>query len=469
VRDLLWQSVDAQVKTMSQWEDQEAGEEASLRLLTACWQAEPANEDAFRALAEKLGKRERFQQVEEYYTQLCIALEREGREPHERTEKVMEFARTKAILRKQALKEGRTREMSHASSAFLTYRHDDLPTPLANPLNSANLDGMQEQLLQRFISPEFGLPTRFANQDKTLYETLQEFAALTDLCRRLSEGSELQTAERILWAYLPRIEAFVTSSSLKEPERAARLIAEGYLLAASLVGHRNDLYRRQKYSEQALFYGEIAQDATLQVAAIRQIATTFNYQERFQQVLETYQRALPLLADVSPLLRSCIYAALSGVYAQFQRKDEADRAIGVAYEHFGEHQGEEPDLLRSINASENLLIQWAGENHLKLGRPRQAEAVLSKLNVMDPQLKLPKRIRIEAINARVQMFLAIDQMEQACSYLETALQLAIEVGSSLRLREVTQTLHLLRKQWPEEKPVRQLSDLLVELLINHPK
>jgi tetratricopeptide (TPR) repeat protein len=268
---------------------------------------------------------------------------------------------------------------------------------------------------------------------------------------------------------LPRVESFITSSSLKEPIIAARLVAEGYLLAASLVGHRNDLYRRQKYSEQALFYGEIAQDATLQVAAIRQIATTFNYQERFQPVLETYQRALPLLADVSPLLRSCIYAALSGVYAQFQRKDETDRSIGLAYEQFGEHQGEEPDLLRSINASENLLIQWAGENHLKLGRPRQAEAVFSKLDVMDPQLRLPKRIRIEAINARVQMFLAIDQMEQACSYLEAALQLAIEIGSSLRLREVTQTLHLLRQQWPEEKPIRQLSDLLVESLINHRK
>jgi hypothetical protein len=164
-----------------------------------------------------------------------------------------------------------------------------------------------------------------------------------------------------------------------------------------------------------------------------------------------------------------MYAALSGVYAQFQQKNEADHAIGLVYEQFGEHQGEEPGLLHSINASENLLIQWAGENHLKLGRPRQAEAVFSKLNVMDPQMRLPKRIRIEAINARVQMFLAIDQMEHACSYLETALHLAIEVGSSLRLREVTQTLHLLRQQWPEEKPVRQLSDLLVELLINQPK
>jgi hypothetical protein len=467
VYELLWQSVDAQLKAMSQWSDQDAIDEASLRLLLARWQAQPENEDAFRPLAELLGKRERFQQAEEYYARLCEALEQEGRTPHERTEKVMQFVRTRAISRKPTSRERQT-PMVISPMLALPARHN-AASPFGYTADGRILDITNMDLLQQVISPEFGLSVRFEDPNKTLNETLHEFAILTDICRRLSEGSELQTAERILWAYLPRIEAFINSSSFKEPIWGARLVAEGYLLAASLVGHRNDLYRRQKYSEQALFYGEIAQDSTLQVAALRQIATTFNYQERFQNVLETYQRALPLLVDVSPLLRSCIYAALSGVYAQFQRRNEADHAIGLAYEHFGEHQGEEPDLLRSINASENLLIQWAGENHLKLGRLRQAEKVFSKLNVLDPHLRLPTRIRIEAIDARVQMFLAIDEMEQACSYLETALRLAIEVGSSLRLREVTQTLHLLRQQWPEEKPVLQLSDLLVELLINHSK
>jgi tetratricopeptide (TPR) repeat protein/DNA-binding SARP family transcriptional activator len=102
VREMLWQSVDTQVKAMSQWEDQESGEEASLRLLSAYWQAEPANEDAFRVLAEKLGRRERFQHAEECYAQLCLALEQEGREPHERTEKVMKFVRAKHIQRAPA-------------------------------------------------------------------------------------------------------------------------------------------------------------------------------------------------------------------------------------------------------------------------------------------------------------------------------------------------------------------------------
>lgn len=84
-------------------------------------------------------------------------------------------------------------------------------------------------------------------------------------------------------------------------------------------------------------------------------------------------------------------------------------------------------------------------------------------------MRPPKRIRIEAINARVPMLIAIAEMEQACSYLETAFRLAIEVGSSLRLREVTHMLILLREQWSQEKRVRQRGDLFVEVLINHPK
>jgi transcriptional regulator with XRE-family HTH domain len=296
-------------------------------------------------------------------------------------------------------------------------------------------------------------------------ETLTQFGALTETCMNLSEGSQLERAERILWSYLPEVEVMAQQSS-EYQKRAASITSQGYLIAASLVGHHNDLQARQRFSEQALLYGDLAQDHTLQVAALRQLAATFSYLKLPQQVMQTYQRALPSIGDVPPLLRSCIYAALSGVFAQFQQKQDAYHFIGLAYKSFGEHEGDEPYFLRAINASQNLLIHWDGKNHLLLGEPQRAEQVFMRLDVLDPTLKLPKRIRIEAINNRARMFIAVGNMEQACMYLEVAMKTAVEIRSQLRLQEVVATFQSLKSTWPSEKKVQELGDLFLQHLVN---
>lgn len=89
VTELLWQSVGAQGQRALRWEGGQSGLEAAARLLHDFWQAHMTNEDAFRALVEVLGRQDRFQQVEECYTQLCVALEREGRLPQPRTQEAM--------------------------------------------------------------------------------------------------------------------------------------------------------------------------------------------------------------------------------------------------------------------------------------------------------------------------------------------------------------------------------------------
>jgi hypothetical protein len=94
VADLLWQSVMAQCQRAASWEEEANGREVAIRLLLAFWQAHVTNEDAFRSLIELLGKQERFQQAEECYAQLCVALEQEGRLPQKRTQEAMEVVRT---------------------------------------------------------------------------------------------------------------------------------------------------------------------------------------------------------------------------------------------------------------------------------------------------------------------------------------------------------------------------------------
>ncbi len=99
VRDLLWQSVSAQCRHAERWQEGKGGSEVAVRLLLEFWQAQVANEDAFRALVDLLGKQERFQLAEECYRQLCAALDREGRLPHPRSREAMEVLRAASLGR----------------------------------------------------------------------------------------------------------------------------------------------------------------------------------------------------------------------------------------------------------------------------------------------------------------------------------------------------------------------------------
>ncbi len=59
------------------------------------------------------------------------------------------------------------------------------------------------------------------------------------------------------------------------------------------------------------------------------------------------------------------------------------------------------------------------------------------------------------------MFIAVGNMEQACMYHEVAVQIAVEIGSSLRLQEVAATFQSLKSTWPYEERVRKSNDLFI--------
>jgi hypothetical protein len=292
-------------------------------------------------------------------------------------------------------------------------------------------------------------------------ETLGYFASLINICRQLSEGNELRTAEAILWSFLPRIEALVTYS-LSEQSQAASIASQGYLLAASLIGHHNDLQTRLRYSEQALLYGKLAHDLNLQVVALRQIAISFDCMRRPDQVLQTYQRTLPHVNAVSPLLRACAYADISGVYAQLGQKQEAYRFMGMAYEHFPETSEQEPAYLQTI-CRYSSLIQWEGLNSLMLGQPHEAEKTFARIDGLHPHIPVPERVRVELLNYQIEAFIALENLDQACTYLEAAALSAASIGSKRLFQEAFSLFHSLQNIWHHEQRVQQLGNVFMQV------
>jgi DNA-binding SARP family transcriptional activator len=290
-------------------------------------------------------------------------------------------------------------------------------------------------------------------------ETLHLFAALTEICRHLSEGNELLIAEHILWTYLPKIE--LLARVVPEYQRqAANIASQGYLLAASLAGHRNKLLERLHYSEQALLYGELASDLNLQVVAMRQIAISFDCMKRPDKVLEVSQRTFPYLNNVSPLLSACIYAGVSGAYAQLKQKQEALNFIHRAYEHFPEKPENEPGYLHTV-CRYSTLVFFDGLNYLDLDQPLEAEKILARIDGLNPKIQLPERVRIELLNYQVEVFTTLKSMEQACAYLEAAAQAAVKIGSKRHFQDSFTLFRQMQKTWRNESRVQDLADLFI--------
>ncbi|WP_161982369.1 bacterial transcriptional activator domain-containing protein [Dictyobacter alpinus] len=466
-----------------------AGASESLLVLRTYWQQYPKDEDALRLLMQVLSQQERYQEAVEYYDQLCDFLQEDDDQPDERTKDIAEYCRTKQIQYGSVAFSERGKQSQQHILAF--------PFPLAvqDTLEISHvLDGAfplntsRRAMLQQIVgwvgatafspqssvnmnvscsfSPSTSATVKRHSLQKISTETLNDFSQLTETCRSLSEGNELKTAERVLWSYLPQVE---TLAQVQSPYQkiAAAITSQVYVLAASLVGHHSDLQSRQSCSERAIWYAECAQDVELHVAALRQLAVTFDYLALPKNVLQTYQRALPHLKHVSPRLQACIYSALSGVYAQLQHEEEAHQFMGLAYEKYPEDKQNEPGYLRTINASYHTLILWDGLNHLELGQPLKAHNILQQIPTMGPTEQIPERIRVEFLNYQARALMAVGDLEQACAYIETAVEASTAIGSRKRFQESFAVFQQMKDVWPTEMRIHELRDLFLQRMINH--
>jgi transcriptional regulator with XRE-family HTH domain len=288
-------------------------------------------------------------------------------------------------------------------------------------------------------------------------EMLDLIEQLEAICWSLSKGNELAIAERVLWSYLQKIAARALLPSPHQ-RRLASLASRGYLLASALAGHRDDLQARQSFSEEALVYSGIAQDRNLQVAALRQLAATFDYLDQPHNVLQTYQRTLLYTDEITPLLRSRIYAGISGTYALLQQRQEAERFLSLAYESFPDKPECDP-CYHFADCGYFTLVLWDGLNHLELHQPEQAKKTFEQVDGLHSIIQIPQRVRAEILIYQAATFTALKSLDQACDYLEAAVKLALKLGSKRRLSEALAVFTQARDMWSSEKRVKNLEDL----------
>jgi transcriptional regulator with XRE-family HTH domain len=293
---------------------------------------------------------------------------------------------------------------------------------------------------------------------------LRDFENITKSCWNLMMDGELEIAEHTLWGYLPKLIVLANQSS-QHQQITASITAQGCLLAASLAGHRNDLNARERYCEQALLYGNLARNRNLQVSALKQLALTFEYENRPGAVLQTYQKAIPYLKEVSPLLRARMYAGLAGAYSQCNQKqggqvDEALNALGHAYESFPEKPEEDPSFLYA-DCDYFTIVLWDGLVHLDIDQPEAARKAFERIDGLQPKTRLPEKVRIEFLNYQAETFTRLGAMDEAHTYLEEAVKASLALGSERRYNEAHEIYKQMRIIWRNEPGIRELGDLFI--------
>ncbi len=297
-----------------------------------------------------------------------------------------------------------------------------------------------------------GAPIAATNTELLLHECESNIRA----CWRLMQGRDMVVVPTVLTSWLPLLDSMLRQSAPQHRHMAA-LAAEGYMLAGLvtvLQGHHD---RAELCCQQAVEYAAVAGHPDIIVAALKHLATKYLSAHYPLLTLRTYERAIPYLADVSPLLRGRTHLGLALAYAQVGNRSDAERHLKLVYETFPD----DPESDRAFvyaDARRASLDHYGGLIHLAFDRPQQAWETFASA-IPDPATGVPERTVIQIVNCQAEAAIALRDVELASVHLEAAVSAARNLGSLKRVNDSSKLFSQLRSRWPTDRRVKRLESL----------
>lgn len=320
-------------------------------------------------------------------------------------------------------------------------RGEAMPSPTYQE-RLCNLFGMDAAALGFVALPEI---SRWADESLTIYSR-----GILNLHDLYFKGFPYHV-ETILPVYLQQVSALVTPGSLSK--EAATVASQASLLACELAADREDFGIAQQAGQQALRYGQIAEDRNLQVASLIGLANIGFHRKHSASARASYQQAIALFDEhVTPLLQGRTYAGIAEVYAMRGEVQEALRAMGLAYEVYPLRPEDDP-AYPYIHASRYALYVFGEtQSRLFLGQPREAEQAMEALQrEQNTDAENEPVTKLDLLYYRAESMAQQHELEGSVACLEEAASLARHLGSRLyfqKLVEIYQSLHL---RWPQER------------------
>jgi tetratricopeptide (TPR) repeat protein len=272
--------------------------------------------------------------------------------------------------------------------------------------------------------------------------------------------------EQVLPTYLPKLAALAQG---KAPSKHASTISEltthGYLLAGLVALDQYNLVAMEVYSQLAIkhsrMYSDISHDFNLYAAALKQYATMLQIAKNPTQAFQTYQRALPFLDQVSPLLRSRIYQGLARTSAQIGLEQKAETYIRKAQETFPSDFEKDISYLYA-DSGLSVLYMYEGLSYLDLDQPEKAMETYTQVidgETLTAKIPVGQLTHLEFINLLGSTAVALRDQERSCKYLEVASSRAKAMNSEWGLSDAREVYQKMRLIWPKDAHIKALRQL----------
>ena len=335
--------------------------------------------------------------------------------------------------------------------ALCNYFEKDDPRDLDIDMKRRQILGYAAQMAGASLMPIE--QTRTASAIDRMH--LDHSEQLINTCWQLLKVDGLIAAGHLLPTFLPSLDSMAQHPGIYQKD-AAYLAAQGYIIYGLVAVLQMNYTLAEEHCKRAIVFSRVAEDKNLEVAALKHLATKYMDIGAPQKVLRTYQEALPLIGNASPLLQSRTYLGLSVASAQCGQKQEAWKYFGLAEETFPENPLNDPGFTYA-DCGPSSFNHYGGLICMEEDEPSKAWERFAGISQL--RITIPERTIIEIINCQAEAAIAERNMELATSHIKDGIAGAVKLKSDKRRNDTYSAYKKMRAVWPHEKQVRELAGL----------
>ena len=137
---------------------------------------------------------------------------------------------------------------------------------------------------------------------------------------------------------------------------------------------------------------------------------------------------------------------------------EAGHYLNLAHKTFPDRYEEDPNFAYTHFSALDI-SSFEGMMHLHLGQPQKAWEAFLQLDERISRTPIPGRIELTVRQAATSY--ALNERDQSCAYLESAVRGALAAGNNLRFDEAYAVFERMQRRWGKEPQVKALSQLFL--------
>jgi DNA-binding XRE family transcriptional regulator len=307
-------------------------------------------------------------------------------------------------------------------------------------------------------------------------EILKHCTAGIAACEQLAKGdaADITLASSTLSHYLPTLKEIVVQSG-RYRKQAATLVAQACMRKSLLMMHLSGGKAAVDYARQAVFYGKDSGDVPLYIATLVRLAYCYGSNKQYQQASEAAAQARAYGEkagmQLSPLLRSDLYACSARYCALLSQKGEVPGLLARAQEHFTQDGNQ--DSPAYVDMSNDILALNEGEARYFNGQPAEALAALGKIiDLSSPVLPLRRPVSAQRIEIAIVNYAALSSLKLPYQQKDKNLSLALTsrgldgaeaLASRPRYEESDRAIDIMESLWPDDRDVIRLRERAIAI------